>query len=193
MSRVITKRGFFVKGGVYMEQENLTGYNESRAMLITCPVCFTKFKRAPSHVARRETCCCSRGCAAEIRKVRVISPCVSCGKQMELTPSNVPKKTTCSKSCSTLRRVKNSKTVKKTSFGAYLKRVKEISARQLCANCLTTVGPWAVKNLEASMNDEGDVTVNDDHAELWCLSCHMSNVAPLGAPIREANRKNRSK
>lgn len=177
-------RGFLVKTGVAFEKSNLTGYAGSRHMHLTCPICGLRFHRPPSHVARNKvSTTCSRGCASESLKVRIETECVSCGASMEQTPSNAARVTTCSKECSTLRRVKNIKTVKR-SLGAYVKASREICGRQSCEKCGANSGPWVVRNLEASIDESGRSYVDSSAAELWCRKCHLIDVAPMGAVER---------
>ena len=163
-----------------------TGASWDKKLLITCPICFTKFHRPPSHVARVATCYCSRACSAEGHKIRVISECVSCGKPMELPPSSVGKKTTCSKKCSTLRRSKGGKSNNCRGFAAVISRIKKIQERGECVNCGVKHGPWAVRNLSGEMQSDGEVIINDENTELWCRHCHLKDVAPLGPLVRDA-------
>jgi hypothetical protein len=165
------------------------GVNNSwdQKLLITCPICFIRFHRPPSHVARVATSYCSRGCAAEGRIVRVVSNCVGCGEAMELVPSMVGKKTTCSKKCSTLRRAKGPGKLTR-NFSAVSKRVKEIQKRGKCINCGGNHGPWAVRGLYGEMQPDGEVVIDGERAELWCSHCHLTDIAPLGPAARDAGR-----
>lgn len=163
------------------------GVSMDRQLLITCPICFTKFHRPPSHAARVATCYCSRGCAAQGAITRVIRHCVSCGKPMELTPSNAVKITTCSKKCSTLRRAKG-KNKNCRNFAVITKRLKEIQKRGECVKCGVNHGPWAVRGLFGEMQFNGDVNIDDENAELWCRHCHLIDVAPLGALARDKKK-----
>ena len=178
-------RGFIIKTGLEFEQTNKTGYDESRYKHLVCPICGTRFHRPPSHVARvKGIATCSRGCAAEAREVRVETNCVSCGKVMSQKPSDSIKITTCSKECSTLRRIKNIKAVKPSSLGGYLKAAKRIAKIETCHKCLGNTGPWVVRNLMASVRSTGETIVDESSAELWCRSCHLIEVAPKGPPAR---------
>jgi hypothetical protein len=169
------------------ELTNKTGYDESRTMVIVCPICFTSFNRPPSHVTRTKTgvSCCSRQCAASARVVRISVPCVSCSAPMELIPSSVGKITTCSKKCSTLRRIGSDATSKQSSFGVYKKAIAEISANGACKHCRTSIGPWAVRGVRVSIMADGETMVHTNDAELWCKQCHLVGIAPLGAPARD--------
>lgn len=174
-------RNFIVKTGLAFVTTNKTSYAESRYMHLTCPICGVVFNRAPSHVSRTKGhSTCSRACAAEARKVRVETQCVICEKSMELIPSEVEKKTTCSKECSTLRRTRGSKNTKPAALAAYQKRAKEIAKTMECKNCGTSIGPWVVRGLKAEVTDDGKTIIDDECAELWCRHCHLSNVAHLG-------------
>lgn len=169
------------------ELTNKTSYAKSRYKHLVCPVCGTNFHRPPSHVTRLVgPAVCSRGCSAIARRVRVIVNCVSCQKPMEVTPSNVPRKTTCSRECSTLRRTKVGNHKKPSVFADYLKRIKEIAELSKCAVCETTTGPWAVCGVKSSMSDTGVVTIDSDNAVLKCRKCHLNNIIPLALPARKA-------
>ena len=163
--------------GLYFEQTNKTGYDESRYMHLVCPVCGTKFHRPPSHVARNKWhTTCSVGCAAEARKVRVESSCVICGKAMELIPSEVIRRTTCSKQCSTLRRIKNIETVSPYRLGGYKAAAKEIAKKQECEKCGIRVGPWVVRNLIAKVTALGETIVDRSRHQLWCRRCYLAEL-----------------
>ena len=177
----IVMRGIVLRNGLAFMQSNKTGYDESRFMHLVCPVCGTRFHRPPSHVARnKDHTTCSRGCASEARKVRIETHCVICGEGMELIPSMIEKKTTCSKQCSTLRRVKDIKTVRKSSLGAYKRIALEISNRGKCENCCTQTGPWVVRGLKATVAATGEVIIDKSATHLWCRHCHLSSVAQSG-------------
>ena len=166
----------------YYEITNLTKYSESRVMYVSCPVCWTRFSRPPSHLSRASVSTCSRACAAEARVVRVSTECVICGKEMSMIPSDVGKVTTCSTACSTLRRIKLG--TRKTSFAKYQKAAKRIRTRGSCQKCGTNCGPWVIRGMTSNMQENGTVTVNESGAELWCRHCHLKDIAHLGAPAR---------
>jgi len=166
---------------------NGLGFSYDQKLLITCPICYTRFHRPPSHVARVGVSYCSRACSAQGAITRVIVNCVSCNKPMELTPSNVGRKTTCSKKCKTLKRASGPNTVSR-NFADVQTRAKEIKKRGICVNCGVNHGPWAVRGLYGEMEADGSVIIDDDKAELWCRHCHLKDVAHLGAPARDENK-----
>jgi len=186
---VIAKmKGFTARGGLIHQFSNRGKININRKMGVTCPICYVVFYRPPSHIERVKTYppCCSRACSAESRKIKVLFNCVSCGNEMELAPSEIGRKTTCSKQCSTLRRVKDKNNVKKTSLGYYQKTIKEIARCSVCKECGVTSAIWIVKNCEAKLLDSGEVNVDISEAELVCRGCHLSGIAIIGG---EANKK----
>lgn len=162
-----------------------TGYlgHGGGGILMSCPICGRQFRRAPSHAARVGLNCCSRGCAAKAREVRIETHCVVCGKAMEQTPSNAERVTVCSKLCSSIRRRK-SDAPKKSSFAAYKKAAEEISMQAGCVTCGVTHGPWVVRGLRVSFDSESAVVIDRDNATLWCRNCHLRDIAPVGG---EAN------
>lgn len=153
---------------------------------LTCPICGIRFERYAAWVRKVSgNCTCSRACAAEARKVRVITQCRVCGTEMELTPSNAVRVVTCSRRCSRLRRGDIH------GVGEYIAAAKAVSDRGTCAECGSAVGPWVVRNLRP----HGDVVFPEFDtraAELWCRRCHLRGAAPLGAPARLAKQMNGS-
>jgi len=150
---------------------------------MSCPICGRQFRRPPSHAARVSVNCCSRGCAAEARKVRIETHCVVCGVTMEQTPSDAERVTVCSKLCSSIRRRK-SDAPKKSNFAVYKKVADEIATQGLCANCGAKHGPWVVRGLHVSFDSTNAVVLDRSDASLWCRQCHLKDVAPSGG---EAN------
>lgn len=186
MSRV--SGGFGPRSGLQREQQNLTSYERSRAMTITCPICYTRFNRPPCHVARSAVNYCSRGCQAEGRKVRVHTTCIICENDMEQTPSNAARVVTCSKKCSSIRRRNLDRPPRKTSFAAYKKSVNEIIKSGACSHCGVRHGPWAVRGVNVKVSQDGEVYADASTAELWCRNCHLTDIAPLGAAERERKK-----
>lgn len=169
----------------------LSKLTHQAGMPVVCPVCYITFYRAPSHVERVGTSYCSRACAFEGRKIRVVSHCRVCGKAMELTPSMVERQTTCSKKCSTVRRTKGRTGGKGQGTSEYISTVKDIARRSVCVACGVTHGPWAIRGLSVTIAKDGEKTVNKDQATLWCKHCHLKDVAPLGSVVRDAKKKNK--
>jgi endogenous inhibitor of DNA gyrase (YacG/DUF329 family) len=120
LSEVVAERGF--------NRNKITGYllahddpeirqlfeiaknfedNQHRASLtyVTCTICGKIAQRAPSNVNEGANYC-SRHCQSVGAISRTPTPCVVCGKEMSLTPSDKRRITTCSKECSTIRRSK---------------------------------------------------------------------------------------
>ena len=181
-------RGFINKTGVKL-LNNSTGYHPNRKMPVSCPICGETFYRAPSHVARVAVSTCSRACAAEASKVRVITHCVSCQVPMEQTPTNAERITTCSKKCSTLRRTKGSKGTKPNALGVYIRAANRIVTKQECLKCQTNTGPWAIRGLDAKLLPDGSTTLDESKAELWCRHCHLTEIAPSGPLARDAHKQ----
>lgn len=176
--------------GLRGEQCNLSPLDPSRAMYLTCPICYTRFSRPPSHVARNKWgTYCGRGCAAEGRKVRIDVPCVVCGKQMELRPCDIGRKTTCSKQCSSLRR--RSSNVRPKATAAYKKAIRKIATPGVCENCETNSGPWIVRGVIAEPHDDGSVSVDSSGARLLCRPCYFSEIGVIG--VRERDKKYKRK
>lgn len=150
---------------------------------LICPICGLKFATYAAWAKKVNVCCCSRACAAEARKVRVITQCVSCGKDMEHTPSDAARITTCSKVCSTLRRVKgNGAPLRNSSAAIYQEAAKRISQSQECSSCGVLHGPWCVVGLQYRW-DHGVPTMVHD-GELWCRKCHLDRASKLGVLAR---------
>lgn len=151
-------------------------------MHLVCPICLRHFRRPYAWVKRVNVSYCSRACAAEGAKVRVIRQCVSCGKDFELVPSQVHRYSTCSAKCSTLRRVARNRTGRPSSrhhFGAYRKRIEAIAAAEVCCHCGRRHGPWIVRDVRAELMPDGEVVVDDHNASLWCRDCHLHDIQPL--------------
>lgn len=158
---------------------------EAGQIRMTCPVCGIKFKRATSHVVRVAVSTCSRACAAQARIIRVCQPCVICGKEMELQPSDIGKITTCSKACSFVRRTKGKGyPISKGTTAVYKKHVLQMRQIGVCSNCGTVHGPWSLRNSAISLATGYPEIVNA--GELWCRSCHLADVAALGSEVRDA-------
>ena len=169
-------------------------YSIDRQLLISCPICGTRFHRPPSHVERNKNgTYCSRACAGEALKIRVITHCVSCGKEMELTPNLAIRIKTCSKECSTLRRTKG-KIGKKYNLKPALKIIKEIKKRGKCEKCGATQGPWVVRGVIGEVLETGVSVVKSNGAELWCRLCHLHGIQPLAIKaIKNRKMTRRSK
>lgn len=76
--------------------------SKSRRVTVSCDNCGVPVTRRPSQI-KGKTTACSKDCAGMLRRVRVKSHCVICGKEMELTPSNVVQVVTCSRTCQKMR------------------------------------------------------------------------------------------
>lgn len=152
-----------------------------------CEICGLPFERNASAAKRHRTSFCSVACFHESMRVRIETPCIICGNKMSLQPSQIGKKVTCSKECSTRRRISLGKKGKITPsvFAEYKRAAASIKTREICCNCKRTTGPWVVRNLEITVPDTGPVAVNASAAELWCKKCHLCDCAPLGAPARK--------
>ncbi len=161
--------------------------NHQSGQGVKCPVCFSWFFRAPSHLSRAKNPTCSRACACEARKIRIETHCVSCGKSMEQTPSDANRIVTCSKKCSTLRRIKRGGIETNNShyaFSAYKNAAKIKTKDCKCKKCNTSIGSWVVKGIKAYLQDDGDVIIDDTNAEIWCRRCHLSDIALIGVEAR---------
>jgi len=190
----VVMRGFNSKNGLAFQQTNKTGYDESRYMHLVCPICLTPYHRPPSHIARcKGVSTCSVACAVIARRVRVETHCVTCGKSMEQTPSNAVRVVTCSKECSTVRRIKDIATVKPYGLGVYIAKVKEIKSFSQCKNCGVEVGPWVVRGLGAAVSPSGEVELDESDAELWCRHCHLEKESPAASTAAAVVHSKRGK
>lgn len=178
---------------VYHGGSNKTDLSRTTGKLcFICPICKIEFLKPAAWAKRCQSHCCSRACASENRKVRVITHCIICKIQMEKTPSNSLRVLTCGKECSSIRRRSlrgnDPRKTKKSSFAAYIKKVHEISKISICIKCGSECGPWAVRGLLVSLDATLAPIIDATHAELWCTICHLKSVAPLGSPVREAKK-----
>lgn len=167
-----------VKSGLGHTQSNLTPLSRTRTMTLTCPICCLRFHRPPSHAARVNVNYCSVACRNEGSKVRVESHCVVCGGVMFLTPSLSARLSTCSKRCSTLRRLKRNNPSPK-SLAAGKKTIESIRQRGSCCRCGANHGPWMVRGLKTVFVD-GVPEIDDSNGELWCNRCFWPWAARLG-------------
>jgi 5-methylcytosine-specific restriction endonuclease McrA len=164
---------------------NKSKLSHNAGMGIVCPICCTMFYRAPSHVARVDVSYCSRACQAEGRKVRIVTNCVTCGIDMERTPSDAVRVVTCSRKCSSLRR--RSENPQPQAFALYKKAVESIRVRGACSRCSRKSGPWIVRGLNPRM--EGDeIAIDKENAVLICQSCHFAEVGVIGGINRQKLR-----
>jgi len=157
-------------------QKTKLSYNDG--MQVACSYCGISFKRPASHLERVSAPCCSRACAAAIRVINIETKCIICHKIFVVIPSNLVRKTTCSKECSSMRR-KSGKNLNIRSLAKVKIVIKEIEKRCYCYNCNSVIGPWVVRNIGATY-ENGHTEVNSTKAELWCKHCHLKNIAPLG-------------
>jgi hypothetical protein len=170
------------------ELSNLSGLHRTHGMMyLTCPICFINFGRYASQIADVSNPTCSYACAGKAREVRVFTPCMVCGVEMEQTPSEAARVVTCGTRCSRIRKsLGNITPIKPKGTKAYKDRVKAIQSISKCANCETTLGPWAIRGLEFDYSGEEPAMVSDGY--LWCRACHLKDVAPLGTPAREQRK-----
>lgn len=156
--------------GVQKMLNNQSALTHQAGMGVTCPICCTRFYRAPSHVARVGVAYCSRGCQNEGAKVRIETRCVTCGKLMEQTPSNAQRVVTCSKECSTIRKQNgNLLPSSPMNTAAWRQHVMEVRAHGVCARCGQNHGPWVVR-------------ISGD---LLCRVCHLTDIAQSGGLARQ--------
>lgn len=155
---------------------------------LICPICGLKFETYAAWAKKANVCCCSRACAAEARKVRIITTCVACGKEMEQTPSDAARITTCCKACSSIRRMKNgSEPARQAGTAIYQEAAKRIAKAEKCARCGVKHGPWSVVGLRFSW-DRGTPTMVHD-GELWCRHCHIKHASELGVKAAREKKK----
>ncbi|EJN18698.1 hypothetical protein [Pseudomonas sp. GM80] len=171
------------------ELSNLSKLSRTAGMVyVACPICGCTFARHTSHVARVANPTCSVACAAKAREVRVFKPCIICGKEMEQTPSEAARVVTCSKRCSFVKKTRGKgHPAKEHGSAIYLATVKKLYAIGRCENCTTNIGPWAVRGLEFDYSQPEVRLISA--GSLWCRSCHLKLVAPLGSIAREGKRK----
>jgi hypothetical protein len=165
--------------GVYSEESNLTNLNESRVMGLVCPICFNRFTRPPSHVARVNISYCGRACSSIGATINIAVNCSECGKEMLLKPNELPKIKTCSRRCSTLRRRKPGSRGNNTSEYKDAARMIASKSKQ-CGQCGVKVGPFVVRGLLSGSSDQGDPILDMSGAVIWCQQCHLSDIAESG-------------
>lgn len=147
-----------------------------------CPICGIHFERYTCKLARVSNPTCSRACAAIARRVRVHTKCTICNADMDQTPSNAARVVTCSKACSSIRRVKGENPSPRNS-AAYKKAARDIAGRQKCAACGIEHGPWVIRGLHFSYS-QGVFDLDND-GELWCRTCHLAAILPLAVSARK--------
>lgn len=153
---------------------------------LTCAQCGLHFERYACWIKRSNRtypACCSRACAAEQRKMfRVDVACSVCNAEMNLTPSALGKKTTCSKACSDIKKRGPQPNLKgnKASKDAIMK----IAARGTCSCCGNNVGPWVIRGFDVSADEQGTLHINSEQATLWCRACHLTDLTPIAAAAR---------
>jgi len=157
-------------------------------MSFTCPNCYLVFERYACWAKRVNVNYCSRECSSEGRRVRVQVSCVVCKEHYEVTPSDIGKRTTCSKLCSSKRRQGDNPYPK--SFNAYKDAIKLIAKREVCSRCGVRSAPWMVRGIESVFGD-GLLDVDASAAFLLCQPCHFSEVGVLGGRARQRQRKAR--
>lgn len=159
---------------------------------LECPICLTTFGRYASQIASVDNPTCSYACAYKAKEVRVFKPCVVCGIEMEQTPSEASRVTTCGKRCSSIRRRGGElKPIREQGAKEYRQRVKEIQLLGCCARCGSRVGPWVVRGLVFDYSGEEPKMISS--GLLWCRKCHLEDVASLGTPAREAKKSERER
>ena len=166
------------------ELSNKSKYNASRTMLLTCPICFGKFHRPPSHAARVDTCYCSRACSGLGRRIRIEAFCIVCDKSMGLKPSDIPKIKTCSAKCKGMKMRKHFDKAGAYSSKAYKNAQDEVFSAGVCVTCGTETGPWIAVGIKAVVTEKGEAVVSIEGAALKCQHCHLSKIAPSGAKAR---------
>ncbi len=172
--------------GLVYQGSNKTAITHTTGKLcFVCQVCGISFLKHAAHAKRDNNHSCSRACAAELRKVRVITHCVICHTQMEQTPSRAACTFTCSKKCSSVKRRSlnghNPAETKVYRLSAYLKKVKEISDRMECIKCGRKHGPWAVRGITVDIDEHLVPHIHDETAELWCRHCQLQDSGHFGA------------
>jgi len=154
----------------------------------TCPNCGIVFERYACWAKRVNVSYCSRDCSNEARRVRVQVSCVVCGEHYEVTPSNIGRKTTCGKLCSSKRRQSDNPHPK--SFNAYKDAIKLIASREVCSRCEVRSGPWMVRNIKSVFGD-GVLDVDSSKAFLLCQYCHFKEVGVVGGQSRQKQIRKR--
>jgi hypothetical protein len=165
--------------GVYREESNLTNLNESRVMGLVCPICFNRFTRPPSHVARVNISYCGRACSSIGATINIAVNCSECGKEMLLKPNELPKIKTCSRRCNSLKKRKPGSNPQNISEYKDMARIIASKSKQ-CEQCGTKVGPFVVRGLCSGAHDNGDPILDVSGAVVWCQHCHLSGIAESG-------------
>lgn len=88
------------KGGMVSERSNATPMARKHGIMWSnCDHCGLEFNRAASHLRRRGSHYCSRGCQWDAKRVRINKACIVCGELFGVTPTNWFHIVTCSKPC----------------------------------------------------------------------------------------------
>ncbi len=164
-----------VKGASTWERSNPTPVPRNKGKIgLNCDLCTLPFEKYACWAKRVKHNYCSRACANEARKIEIPSECVVCKKEMLLTPSDLPKITTCSYECSRKRRTVSNTNLR--SSPEYKRIVKRLTANPVCTECGTLTGPWVVRGIHTWVED-GLAYASGENAKLYCKHCHLKTVS----------------
>jgi hypothetical protein len=155
----------------------------------TCPVCGLTFEKPAAWAKRSNINYCSRECSNEGRKVRIHTKCVVCGVDMEQTPSDASKITTCGKRCSSIRRRRG--TPSPGSFTAYKSEMKRIAEAGVCSQCGVQHGPWVIRGIKSELVVDAMLIIDHTSGSLWCRPCHFHNIGVVGGRARQKQIRER--
>lgn len=168
-----------IKGVSTWERSQLTPLPRNRGKIgINCDLCGLPFEKYACWAKRSKRNYCSRACANEAKKIEVPSECVVCKKEMLVTPSELPKITTCSYACSRKRRTVNNANTR--SSPEYRRIVKRMTADPVCTTCGTFTGPWVVSGIRTWVED-GLACASGEDAKLYCRHCHLKTVSLIAS------------
>ena len=163
------------KDGLKYQRAQLTSVQRNKAKLgFNCDHCGIPFEKYACWAKRHTHHYCGRPCASAAKVIRIPKPCVVCGTEVLLTPSDFKRVSTCSRDCKRKRRVVNNKNQR--SSPEYMSIVKRLKATAVCSTCNTTNGPWVVQGIKTWIEDKLAYADGGD-ARLVCQHCHLSSVS----------------
>ena len=167
------------KDGMGYQRGQLTSVQRNKAKLgFNCDHCGLPFETYACWAKRNAHHYCGRACASAAKVVRIPKPCVVCGTEMLLTPTDYRRFSACSYKCSRKRRVvNNDNPYSSPDYAAVAARLKK---NAVCTACGATSGPWVVRGMKTWVED-GLACASGDDAHLMCRDCHLKAVAPLAA------------
>jgi hypothetical protein len=169
---------------------NKTPLSRTIGMLhFNCELCGVVFEKPAAWAKRVSRHYCSRECCSEDKKVRIHTNCRVCGVDMEQTPSEAVKTTTCGKICSSRRR--RSGTPRPHSFVAYKNEMVRIAKAGVCSQCGVQHGPWVVRGIKSELVVDAMLIIDHTSGSLWCRPCHFRTLGVVGGRARQKQIRER--